>query len=128
MPGAVHQPHDLQQFIDWLAPRAARAGGQDSRRRDRRDDATRRSPVRLPRPRPPGVNAIKNPSMETFNTATGLPQCYLAGGYGTNTPTWAVTTDAHTGTSARPNSPWPTTPPVTPNSSPAWIWANARPP
>ena len=33
----------------------------------------------------PGVNAIKNPSMETFNAATGLPQCYLAGGYGTNT-------------------------------------------
>jgi hypothetical protein len=48
----------------------------------------------------PGVNAIKNPSMETFNAATGLPQCYLAGGYGANTPTWAVTNAAHTGTSA----------------------------
>ncbi len=38
--------------------------------------------------------------METFNAGTGLPACYLAGGYGTNTPTLAVTTDAHTGTSA----------------------------
>ena len=47
-----------------------------------------------------GVNAIKNPSMETFNAATGLPQCYLAGGYGSNTAAFAVSTDAHTGTSA----------------------------
>lgn len=48
----------------------------------------------------PGVNAIKNPSMETFNAATGLPQCYLAGGYGANTASFAVTADAHTGSSA----------------------------
>ena len=48
----------------------------------------------------PGVNAIKNPSMETFNAATGLPQCYLAGGYGSNTAAWAVSKAAHTGTSA----------------------------
>ena len=48
----------------------------------------------------PGVNAIKNPSMETFNAATGLPQCYLAGGYGANTAVFSVSTAAHTGTSA----------------------------
>jgi peptidoglycan/xylan/chitin deacetylase (PgdA/CDA1 family) len=48
----------------------------------------------------PGVNAIKNPSMETFNAATGLPQCYLAGGYGSNTAAFSVSTAAHTGTSA----------------------------
>lgn len=48
----------------------------------------------------PGVNAIKNPSMETFNTATGLPQCFLAGGYGSNTPAFSVVAGGHTGTSA----------------------------
>lgn len=47
-----------------------------------------------------GVNAVQNPSMETFNATTGLPECYLAGGYGTNTAAFSTTTNAHTGTGA----------------------------
>ena len=47
-----------------------------------------------------GVNALQNPSMETFDATTGLPACYLAGGYGTNTAAFSTTTNAHTGTAA----------------------------
>jgi len=54
-------------------------------------------------PRPPaapGVNALTNPSLETPNSFTGFPSCFQPGGWGTNTPTWAATTAAHTGTVA----------------------------
>ena len=99
-PAPSVSPTIFNQFADWLATRTATGtvvktvgaviGG-----------ATKPAiagPVAPPAA--PGVNAITNPSMETFNATTGLPQCYLAGGYGSNTPAWAVTTDAHTGTAA----------------------------
>jgi peptidoglycan/xylan/chitin deacetylase (PgdA/CDA1 family) len=43
-----------------------------------------------------GVNGIVNPSLETA-AADGSPQCWMAGGYGTNTPAFARTTPARTG-------------------------------
>ena len=44
------------------------------------------------------TNLLQNPGLET---ATGnVPTCWLLGGYGTNTPTWTWTTDAHTGSHA----------------------------
>jgi hypothetical protein len=94
-------PTIFNQFVDWLAPRAA-SKGTVVKTVGAVIGGTTKPAIAGPvaPPAAPGVNAIKNPSMETFNTATGLPQCYLAGGYGTNTPTWAVSTDAHTGTSA----------------------------
>ncbi|WP_066519645.1 polysaccharide deacetylase family protein [Curtobacterium ammoniigenes] len=51
-----------------------------------------------PAPAPAGVNAVKNPSMET--QAQGAPSCFMKGGYGNNTPTLTTTSDAHTGTVA----------------------------
>lgn len=87
------------QFVDWLAARptttkvktvGAVIGGTTK--------AAVAGPVAPEAPA--GTNMIGNPSMETFNSATGLPQCYMAGGWGTNTATFAVTSDAHTGTSA----------------------------
>ena len=94
-------PTIFNQFVDWLAPRAA-SKGTVVKTVGAVIGGTTKPAIAGPvaPPAAPGVNAIKNPSMETFNAATGLPQCYLAGGYGTNTPTWAVSTDAHTGTSA----------------------------
>lgn len=91
----------FNQFIDWLAPRAASNGTVVKTVGAVIGGTTKpATPGPVAPAAPPGVNAIQNPSMETFNAGTGLPACYLAGGYGTNTPTWAVTTDAHTGTSA----------------------------
>lgn len=91
----------FKQFIDWLAPRAASKGTVVKTVGAVIGGTTKPAVAGPVAPAaPPGVNAIQNPSLETFNSGTGLPACYLAGGYGTNTPTWAVTTDAHTGTSA----------------------------
>jgi peptidoglycan/xylan/chitin deacetylase (PgdA/CDA1 family) len=53
-----------------------------------------------PAPAPPGVNALKNPSLET-NGADGFPQCWIGAGYGTNTPVWTRVTDAADGTYAQ---------------------------
>jgi len=100
-PAPSISPTIFDQFVDWLAPRAASNGTVVKTVGAVIGGATKPAvPGPVAPPAAPGVNAIKNPSMETFNAATGLPQCYLAGGYGTNTPSWAVTTDAHTGTNA----------------------------
>ena len=52
-----------------------------------------------PAPAPPGVNALKNASLETVG-ADGFPQCWTGAGYGTNTPAWSRVTDAADGTYA----------------------------
>ena len=85
LPGAGRQPDDLQP-VRRLAgsPGVRRHSGEDGRCGHRRDHQAGGCGPVAPEAAP-GVNAIKNPSMETFNSATGLPQCYLAGGYGTNT-------------------------------------------
>ena len=90
----------FNQFVDWLATRTSK--GTVVKTVGAVIGGTTKPAVAGPvaPPAAPGVNAIQNPSMETFNAATGLPQCYLAGGYGANTAAWAVTTDAHTGTNA----------------------------
>jgi len=52
-----------------------------------------------PAPAPPGVNALKNASLETPG-ADGFPQCWTGTGYGANTPVWSRVTDAADGTYA----------------------------
>ncbi len=47
----------------------------------------------------PGVNGIVNPSLEQAS-AGGLPQCWMIGGYGTNSPTFSRVSPGHTGTAA----------------------------
>ncbi len=54
----------------------------------------------LPPPAPPGVNALKNPSLETAGVG-GFPQCWTGTGFGTNTPVWTRVTDAAHGTFAQ---------------------------
>src|SRR5262249_26208362 len=43
-------------------------------------------------------NLLQNPGLEQGSGNT--PTCWLLGGYGTNTPTWTWTSDAHSGTHA----------------------------
>jgi peptidoglycan/xylan/chitin deacetylase (PgdA/CDA1 family) len=51
---------------------------------------------------PPSTNTtLPNPSLEASTTGDGFPDCFMPAGYGTNTPTWTRTTDAHTGTAAQ---------------------------
>ena len=85
-PAPTISPTDLQP-VRRLAgyPSDRRHRGEDRRCGDRRHHPAGRRRVRSPPEAAPGVNAIKNPSMETFNTGDRSPQCYLAGGYGTNT-------------------------------------------
>ena len=47
-------------------------------------------------PAPPGVNALRNASLETAGP-DGFPQCWTGAGYGTNSPTWTRVTDAADG-------------------------------
>jgi hypothetical protein len=48
-----------------------------------------------------GVNALTNPSLETTDAATGLPSCFQAAGYGTNSAAWAAVSPGRTGTKAQ---------------------------
>ncbi|HEX3785682.1 MAG TPA: polysaccharide deacetylase family protein [Pseudonocardiaceae bacterium] len=51
---------------------------------------------------PPSTNTtLPNPSLEASTTGDGFPDCFMPAGYGTNTPTWARTTNAHTGSYAQ---------------------------
>jgi peptidoglycan/xylan/chitin deacetylase (PgdA/CDA1 family) len=51
---------------------------------------------------PPSTNTtLPNPSLENSTTGDGFPDCFMPAGFGTNTPTWTRTTDAHTGTYAQ---------------------------
>jgi putative cell wall-binding protein/peptidoglycan/xylan/chitin deacetylase (PgdA/CDA1 family) len=44
----------------------------------------------------PGVNGIKNPSLETVG-ANGLPDCFQRAGFGANTPTFSTVSPGRTG-------------------------------
>lgn len=62
--------------------------------------------VQAPTPAPagPGVNGIVNPSFETQATDIAGnvgPKCWQRGGYGTNTPTFSVTTPGRVGTATK---------------------------
>ncbi|WP_308797053.1 cell wall-binding repeat-containing protein [Agromyces silvae] len=44
----------------------------------------------------PGVNGIKNPSLETLGT-NGLPDCFILAGFGSNTPAFSTVSPGRTG-------------------------------
>lgn len=117
-PGTASCPADLSTtptifnaFVKWLASYVKTAANNTSVKTI--DQEVRsylgtnypayKTPVAVPAPPPAavGVNALSNPSLETANTATGFPNCYQSGGWGTNTVAWGtVTGGAHTGTTA----------------------------
>jgi hypothetical protein len=56
------------------------------------------APTPPPAPGAPGVNTVRNASLETVSsTAANVPDCFQSAGYGTNTATVSRVTDAHTG-------------------------------
>ena len=57
------------------------------------------NPPPPPPPPPAGSNLVQNPSLETAGVGA-FPQCWQAGGYGTNTATFSTVATAHTGTKA----------------------------
>ena len=87
---------DLNTFLDWLAARQSQGtvvktvgevvGG----------------PVKPPVPSvlPPASATLVNPSLETDSDGNGTPNCWEQAGWGTNTGSWARTTDAHSGSAA----------------------------
>lgn len=57
------------------------------------------NPPPPPPPPPAGSNLVQNPSLETAGVGA-FPQCWQAGGYGTNTAVFSTVATAHTGTKA----------------------------
>ncbi|WP_442544915.1 S-layer homology domain-containing protein [Arthrobacter sp. KN11-1C] len=99
-PTLTISPTLFTQFATWLAQQKA-AGTVAVQTVDQTVGGTQQPAVAgpaLPPPPGPGVNMIQNPSLETLvNT---VPQCWAAGGYGTNTSAFSIVTPGHTGTNA----------------------------
>ncbi|MBV8540939.1 MAG: polysaccharide deacetylase family protein [Pseudonocardiales bacterium] len=96
-------PDLFNQFVAWLAPRAV-TNNTVVQTVQQVIGGPLQPAVAGPAvpPAAPGVNGAQNPSLETAGT-TALPQCWMAGGYGANTPTFTTTTNpaaAHTGAKA----------------------------
>ncbi|NMO16966.1 polysaccharide deacetylase family protein [Pyxidicoccus fallax] len=85
-------PAVLTAFLDWLAPRASR--GTTVALMDTVIGGTLKPPVSWP---PTQSQLFKNPSLESDSNGDGTPDCWQRGGFGTNTFTWARTSDAHSG-------------------------------
>jgi peptidoglycan/xylan/chitin deacetylase (PgdA/CDA1 family) len=90
-------PALFNQFATWLAQQKT-AGTVAVKTVDQVIGGTQQPAVQgpaVPPPPPPGTNMIQNPGLETLvNT---IPLCWAAGGYGTNTPAFAVVSPGHTG-------------------------------
>jgi peptidoglycan/xylan/chitin deacetylase (PgdA/CDA1 family) len=93
-------PTTLEQFLAWLEPRAS-SGTTVAKIGDVVGGAVKPG-VPGPPPPPPstGPNLIQNPSLEVDANNDQVADCWQLGGFGTNTFTWARTTDAHTGSFA----------------------------
>ena len=105
--GAADCPSDLSTtptifdaFVTWLAGQASNSTTVKTVQQVIGGTFKPGTYVNPPAPAAAGVNALQNPSVDTINSATGFPQCWQAGGWGTNTVAWANTTAAHTGTNA----------------------------
>ena len=100
-PAASISPTTLDQFLAWLKPRSG-ATIRTTVRTVQQVLGGAVKPAVAPTPPPapgaPGVNTVRNASLETASsTATNLPDCFQSAGYGTNTATVSRVTDAHTG-------------------------------
>ncbi|SDH04843.1 polysaccharide deacetylase family protein [Pseudonocardia oroxyli] len=82
----------FDQFVAWLKPRAA-AQNTVVQTVGQTVGGAVKPLVNGPAVPPPtaGANGVKNASLETAGT-NGLPQCWMAGGYGTNSPTFTTLT------------------------------------
>lgn len=87
-------PATLTSFVNWLAKRPTSTTVKTV-------DQVIGGPVKPLVPGPPSSSgtALQNPSLETAGSS-GLPQCWMPGGYGSNTATWSRVADAHAGSYA----------------------------
>jgi peptidoglycan/xylan/chitin deacetylase (PgdA/CDA1 family) len=94
-------PTTLDQFLAWLKPRSASTIRTTVRTVQQVVGGAVKpavAPTPPPAPGAPGVNTVRNASLETASsTATNVPDCFQSAGYGTNTATVSRVTDAHTG-------------------------------
>jgi len=98
-PAESISPTVLEQFLAWLQPRTA--VGTTVKTVHQVLGGAVHAPVTPAAPLPPGdpgVNTVRNPSLETANPAdASLPDCWSSAGYGTNTAVHSRVTDAHSG-------------------------------
>lgn len=106
-PGACADPQMSSalfgQFVQWLSQRVKAQGSRTQVKTVAQvinKGAKAIVQPSYPAAAGPGVNAIKNPGLETVDASTATPTCYLKGGYGTNTAAFATTGTAHAGTVA----------------------------
>jgi peptidoglycan/xylan/chitin deacetylase (PgdA/CDA1 family) len=88
-------PDLFTQFTSWLSAHIAATPTTTVRTVNQVIGGTVKPPVTAPAP-PAVAGAITNSSLETAITP-GVPECWSAYSFGTNSPTYAETTDAHTG-------------------------------
>ncbi|WP_423184502.1 fibronectin type III domain-containing protein [Arthrobacter sp. NyZ413] len=99
-PTLTISPTLFNQFASWLAQQQS-AGSVAVKTVDQVIGGAVQPAVlgpAAPPPPPQGTNMIQNPSLETLTS--GIPQCWAAGGYGTNTPSFSVVSPGHTGNNA----------------------------
>jgi peptidoglycan/xylan/chitin deacetylase (PgdA/CDA1 family) len=92
-PAESISPTLLDQFLAWLQPRSAPSIRTTVRTVQQVLGGAVKpavTPAAAPAPGAPGVNTVRNPSMETAD-------CFTSAGYGTNTVTTTRVGDAHTG-------------------------------
>jgi peptidoglycan/xylan/chitin deacetylase (PgdA/CDA1 family) len=104
-PGAVNcdptlsiTPELFSQFISWLTAHVASTPTTTVKTVGQVIGGTVMPTVQAPPP-PAVAGAIANSSLETAVTP-GVPNCWSGYSYGTNSPTYAETSDAHTGSVA----------------------------
>ena len=91
----------LDQFLAWLQPRSGHTIRTKVKTVQQVVTGSVKPPVAPtppPPPSDPGVNTVRNASLETVSSVNAsLPQCFDSDGYGNNTVTYARVNDAHSG-------------------------------
>jgi peptidoglycan/xylan/chitin deacetylase (PgdA/CDA1 family) len=91
----------LDQFLEWLQPRSGPTIQTTVKTVQQVITGTVKPPVTPTPPPPPGepgVNTVRNSSLETVSSVNAnLPKCFNSDGYGTNSVTFTRVNDAHSG-------------------------------
>lgn len=88
-------PANFKSFVAWLKARPATTSVKTV---DSVIGGTVQPAVSGPPVTP--TTTVRNPSLETPGAIAPFPQCWMSGGWGTNTPTWTRSSDAHSGSVA----------------------------
>ncbi|MCZ9882199.1 polysaccharide deacetylase family protein [Arthrobacter sp. B2a2-09] len=88
------QPALFEQFLTWLKARPATTTVKTVNQVIGGTVQPLVSGPAVP-PQAPSGNLVQNPGLETLTS--GMPQCWFAGGYGTNTPSFSLVSPGRTG-------------------------------